>query len=146
MSFISIVMVVELAPSAGMLAGSAVILMVPTATGLMKVTVVVSFMSPYTAVTVAVPAVVGAMSVVLAMPLLSVVTVAVWMVPECGGKGNRLSRHRQCIGVPDPDAYLRRIGPVGKEGRRGGLHIREADADEGDGGRIGKGPHLGGDS
>jgi len=86
LSFRVAVMVDVLAPSAGMLVGLAVRVMEPTGTELVKVTVVVAVINPYTAVTVAVPVVVGAMRFVLAMPSLFVATVSVWMLPNVAAK------------------------------------------------------------
>ena len=59
----------ELEPSAGMLVGLAVRVIVPTGTGLEKITVVVVVIKPYVAVMVAVSVTVGAVSVVAAIPL-----------------------------------------------------------------------------
>jgi len=85
-SFSVAVIALELVPLAGMLVGLAVSVMVPTGTELVKVTVVVAVIKPYTAVTVAVPVVVGAIRLVLAMPSLFVATVSVWMLPNVVAK------------------------------------------------------------
>lgn len=85
-SFISAVMVLELVPSAGMMAGSAVKVMEPTGTIATKLTVLAADKSPNLAVTVAVPIVVGAVNVTVAIPSSLVTPLSELRVPEVVAK------------------------------------------------------------